>query len=333
MTLSRRAALAGLTTLTGCAHIAPPPATLPEALAASIGDGLDGLIVHVDRRGHAPQSHAAGWKDAWQRVPAEPQALFKIASISKLYIAAAAARLVAGGQLSLDRTLADYLPATAPDIPNADRITLRQLLQHRSGIFNFTDSRRFPWFDPPQDLAGHLVWVRGQPAAFEPGARHRYSNTNYLLIGAILDRVLGRSHHRYIDEALLMPLGLRQTFHRSSEVHPSRLVSGRHPAHAGDLKAVDHAAPGGSMVASAQDVAVFLRALNDGSLLPPDEQALYTRLYVLEHTGLLPGYMSIARHQHDLDAVIVLFASSSGAPGWHVAESAYARVVRALRNA
>lgn len=324
--MKRRTAVATLAGLAwaGRCHAHP----LPDTLA----DGIDGLIACVDRRGHPPHTSATGWKDKANRTPADPLALFKIASLSKLYIAAAAAKLVAAGRLPLDGTLATLLPAVANELPNADRITLKQLLQHRSGLFNFTDSPQFPWFDPPRDLAGHLALLRGRPALFEPGARHRYSNTNYLLVGALLDRALGHSHHRYIDEALLAPLGLTQTFHRTADVEPGRLASARHPAHAGDLKTLDWAAPGGSMAATAQDVGAFLRALIDGRLLTAQERAVYASVYAFEHTGLLPGYFSIARHHRELDAVVVLFANTSGEARWGQVEAAYGRVVRGLRR-
>ena len=77
-----------------------------SALAGSVGGHLDGLIVYIDRKGSAPESHAAGWKDRAAGTPNDAQALFKLASISKLYIAAATVKLVAGRQLSLDETLA-----------------------------------------------------------------------------------------------------------------------------------------------------------------------------------------------------------------------------------
>lgn len=332
MTLTRRAMLAGLGALGGCAHLSPLPATLPEVLAESTGDRLDGLIVYVDRKGHAPRSGAAGWKDRASRAPSDPQALFKIASISKLYIAAAAARLAARRQLSLDGTLAEYLPDLTQDIVNADRITLRQLLQHRSGLFNITDAPQFPWFAPLPDLAGYVALARGKPAVFEPGARHHYSNTNYLFIGALLDRRLGYSHQRYIAQELLAPLGLTHTYADLAQADTARLVGGHHPAHTGDLKTVAYPIPGGSMVATARDVGIFLRALRDGTLLAKDEQALYSSVYVYEHTGLLPGYLSIVRHHRELDAVVVLFANTSAADAWGQIEAAYTRVIRVLQR-
>ena len=133
-------------------------------------------------------------------MPADPQALFKIGSISKLYIATAVAKLVNNGSLSLDDTLADYLPELAERIEYADQITLRMMAQHRSGIPNFTNQDEFDWFTPQRDIDRVLELVLDKPADFEPDARTSYSNTNYLLIGRILDKVLGYSHHQYIDE-------------------------------------------------------------------------------------------------------------------------------------
>src|SRR5690606_8157722 len=98
--------------------------------------------------------------------------LFKIASISKLYIAAATAKLVSTNQLSLDRTLSDYLPQLAGRIENAEKITLRMLLQHRSGIPNFIDDPEFPWENLPTETEGFLKLLIDKPANFEPDNRY-----------------------------------------------------------------------------------------------------------------------------------------------------------------
>ncbi len=144
---------------------------------------FDGIIVYADKKGREPEFYSAGWKNRENKVPADPHALFKIASISKLYIAVATAKLVNNKSLSLDKTLADYLPELAGRIENADRITLRMLLQHRSGIPNFTDDPRFPWFKPFTNTNETLNLVLDKPADFKPDSRYSYSNTNYLLIG------------------------------------------------------------------------------------------------------------------------------------------------------
>jgi len=120
--------------------------------------------------------------------PADAQALFKIGSLSKLYVATAAAKLVHAKVLSLDGTVADYLPELVGRIEYADQITLRMLLQHRSGIPNYTDSDEFDWVAPPADASEGLALIRDKSADFKPGTDYGYSNTNFLLVGSILDQ-------------------------------------------------------------------------------------------------------------------------------------------------
>lgn len=182
------------------AWLQPLPDTVQEQVDEAIEHGLDGIIVYVDQTGKSPAVYASGWKDRANRVPADPHAFFKIASISKLYIATAAAKLVDDQRLSLDDTLTDNLPALAGRIENADQITLSMLLRHRSGIPNFTDQNEFDWSKRQADPSENLELVLDEPAVFRPDTRYRYSNTNYLLVAAIMDQVLGYSHLRFIDK-------------------------------------------------------------------------------------------------------------------------------------
>jgi CubicO group peptidase (beta-lactamase class C family) len=322
----------------------PLPDTVQEQVEKGIDHGLDGMIVYVDQAGQPPAAYAAGWKDRAAEVPADPQALFKIGSISKLYIAAAAAKLVCAGSLSLDDTLAEHLPELADRIEYADRITLRMMLQHRSGIPNFVDQPGYPWFETLPDRDAYLAFALDQPADFAPDSEVRYSNTGYLLIGDILDKVLGYSHHQYIQDEILAPLGLTQTFSLLSQVDLADVAGGYHVGVDDDLKAIDHLSPGGSMIATAQDVAIFLRALNDGTLFNADEQAVYSSIYEYGHTGWVIGYQSIARYHPDIDTVVVQFVSTTGgtpilpffdtAGGTKVmvSEVVYNRIVRILRG-
>jgi len=125
--------------------IAPLPDTVQEQVDDAIDYGLDGIIVYVDQAGQPPAFYAAGWKNKLTQQPANPHALFKIGSIHKLYIATAIAKLVDDGSLSLDDMLADYFPELVGRIKYADQITLRMMVQHRSGIPNFTDDTEFDW--------------------------------------------------------------------------------------------------------------------------------------------------------------------------------------------
>ena len=314
------------------ALLTPLPATVQEQVDKAIDYGADGIIVYVDRGGEPPRTYTAGWKDRDKKIPAAADDLFKIASISKLYIAAAAAKLVANHTLSLDKTVADYLPDLKGKIANADQITLRMLLQHRSGIPNFVDVPGFPWGSPPQTFDETLAFVKGKPADFEPNSKYRYSNTNYLLIGKIMDNALGYSHHKYIKDEILKPLGLNHTFGLLSEVNPDDVMSGYTVGYEPDIKMNDFVTPGGSMVATISDVGIFLRALNTGTLLNEEEQSIYSSVYQYEHTGLLPGYESIARYYKDMDTVVVLFMNTSGGKMWNVAEIVYKKIVRILRK-
>ncbi|MCB0727950.1 MAG: beta-lactamase family protein [Ignavibacteriae bacterium] len=313
------------------AWIIPLPDTVQEQVDEAIDLGLDGIIVYVDIAGKPPEFYAAGWHDRKNKIPAYPEALFKIASISKLYVAVSVAKLVNEKQLSLDKTLADYLPELLGRIDNADKITLRMMVQHRSGIPNYTDSPGY-WENAPKSYKENIGLVLDKPADFEPDEKYSYSNTNYLLIGEILDKTLGYSHHLYIRNEILNPLELNNTYSLLSEVDINKVMSGYDEGFDGDLKDNSFISPAGSMLATAQDVGIFLRALNDGSLLNENEQAIYSSIYVFEHTGLLPGYSSIARYHKDIDAVVVQFVNTSGGYSWNLSEIVYDRIVKILRS-
>ena len=92
--------------------------------------------------------------------------------------------------------------------------------------------------------------------------------------------------------------------------------------------------PAGSMVATAEDVGLFLRALNDGSVFNEGEQEIYSSIYSYEHTGLLPGYQSIAKYHKDIDTVVIQFNNTTDFNGnkWNLAEILYKRVVKIIRK-
>jgi len=312
--------------------VSPLPDSVQKQVDAAINYGLDGIIVYVDKKGAAPEFYTAGWKNRENKVPADAQALFKIASISKLYIAAATARLVNNQSLSLDQTLSEYLPEIAGKIENSGEITLRMMLQHRSGIPDFIRDPRLPWSNLPPHSEAFLELALNKPAQFKPDSRRSYSNTNYLLIGNILDNTLGYSHRQYIQKELLQPLNLSHTYGLLNEADVDEMTSGYYIGYEGDLKTQNYVCPGGSMVSTAKEVGTFLRALNDGSLLSKDEQSVYSSIYEYEHTGVLPGYSSIARHHREIDTVVIMFVNTSGGNSWTKLEAIYNRVVKILHK-
>ncbi len=239
------------------AYLKPLPRTVQEQVEDAIDYDLDGIVVYVDRGGKEPGFYSAGWKDRDRRQPADPHALFKIGSISKLYIAAACAMLISDGMFSLDDTLADYFPELVGRLENADRITLEMLLRHRTGIPDWIDDPDFPWTTSFADVDAYLALVLDDPAGFGPGSRYDYSNTNYLLIGDILDKAMGYPHQQYIQSEILAPLGLTHTYGTLSEVDSSQVSSGYYIGYDGDVKLLDIVVPGGSMVATAEDKKYF----------------------------------------------------------------------------
>lgn len=177
-----------------------------------------------------------------------------------MYVAVATAKLVNDNRLSLDKTLADYFPELVGRIENAEKITLRLMVQHRSGIPNYTDYPGF-WENPPKSREETLELALDLPANFKPGEDYGYSNTNYLLLSKLIDTVVGYSRHQYIKEEILIPLGLNNTFGSLSEVNIDDVMSGYYVGYESDLKTDEY-----GMLATAEDVGIFLRALNDGSL-------------------------------------------------------------------
>ena len=309
------------------AWILPLPDSVQGQLDQAIGHGFEGMIVYVDRAGESPQYFTSGWHNRDTKTPAKSEALFKIASIGKLYDAVAVTKLVSDGRLSLDKTIADYLPELVGRIENADKITLRLMIQHRSGIPNYTDAPGF--WENPLGYDESLALILDKPSNFEPGTDYEYCNTNYLLLDRIMDNVLGYDKFRFVREKILHPLNLHNTFGSLSEVNIDDVMSGYHLGHPYDLKDDEY-----GMVATAEDVGTFVRALNDGSLFEPGEQELYSSIYEYEHSGWVPGYQSFAKYHEDLDAVIVEFYSTTDSKlyYWNLSEIINSRIVKILKK-
>ncbi len=312
------------------AWIVPLPDTIQEQVEQSLSYGFDGVIVYVDETGKQPAFYVAGYHNTEQKIPANPKALFKIASISKLYHAATITKLINDKSLSLDKTLAEYFPELKDRIENADGITLRMLVQHRSGIPNFTNHPNF-WNDPTQSNEAALELILDLPANFEPNADYEYSNTNYLLLSMLIEKVTGQNSFTVIKEKILKPLELKNTFGSISEINTDDLMSGYYIGIEKDIKTTDY----GSMIATVEDVGIFLRALNDGTLLNENEMKMYASIYKFNHGGLIPGYQSMAEYHKDIDTVVIQFMNTTNFEGyqWNLLQITHSRVVKILRKA
>ncbi len=203
------------------------------------------------------------------------------------------------------------------------------MVQHRSGLPIFTDHPGY--WDNPQDRSKDVLeYALDLPANFEPDASYEYCNTNYLLLSRLIDKVVGYSHNQYIKEEILIPLELNNTFISLSEVNIDDMMSGYYVGYEEDLKTSDY----GSMIATAQDVGLFLRALNDGSVFKEGGQEIYSSIYVYEHGGLIPGYQSLAEYHEDIDTVVVQFINTTDFDGydWNLSEILINRVIKIVKR-
>jgi len=222
----------------------------------------------------------------------------------------------------------DSLPDLVGRIENADKITLRLMMQHRSGIPNFTDAPNF-WAAPTGTYEESLALISGMPANFEPGEDYEYCNTNYLLINKIMDEELGYGNFQFIQEEILTRLILYNTFPSVSAVNLDEVMSGYHVGYPHDLKENDY-----GMHATAADVGTFLRSLNDGSLFDEGEQEIYSSIYEYKHSGWVPGYQSFAEYYQEFDAVVVVFYSTTDAKlyNWNLSEIINSRIIKILKK-
>lgn len=315
----------------------PPPAggfvatSLGDALEYGLSQGVDGLWLYVREGQGEPIVLTDGIEERSRAVPAFAGSQFKIASVSKLFIGAAAIRASTDGLLQLDDTLASWLPAESGRIANADEITVRQLLQHRSGVPDFDTADGFSWSQPHTDEDALLELIYDLPADFSPGTRYSYSNTNYLLVGRILNAALGYHHHVFARSQILDPLGMADTVSLLEDTSIDRMAHGYW--NGVDRTTQDYRIPGGSMISTIGDVGIFIDALALGQFLTADEDLEFQALYDgYGHSGWLPGYQSIARYVADIDATVVVFVNMTGGNSEAAISEVHAAVVDYLRR-
>ena len=308
------------------AWILPLPDSVLAQADEAIEHGFDGIVVYVDKGEEEPKTYTSGWHDREKKIPAKPTALFKIASIGKLYNAVAIAKLVNSGRLSLDKTVADYFPEFADRMEYADQITLKHLVQHKSGIPNYSNHPGY-WGNPTKTDQETMELILDLPANFKPGEDYEYCNTNYLLIRLLIEKELGYSIFQFFTEEILASLDLHNTYENLNAVNMDEVMSGYHVGYGEDLKLGEW-----GMLATAQDVGGFVRALNDGSVFKEGEQEIYASIYEYKHSGWVPGYQSFAEYHKDIDAVVVEFYNTTDDKlyMWNAAEIVNSRILKII---
>jgi D-alanyl-D-alanine carboxypeptidase len=285
-----------ITCLAGLGLPAPAPATtsappaLQQALDKLVSDGVPGAIA-LERDGGQEWHAASGVADLATKRPIRPTDRFRIGSMTKAYVSTVVLQLAGERRLSLDDSVEHWLPGV---VPGGDAITVRQLLNHTSGLYNYIDGEFYLQLlrDPlrtwqPLELVQRAV---AQPPLFAPGTSWSYSNTNYILLGLIVaavDRAPAplqtASPALEVYRRIVAPLGLRHTSFPLTDPD----IRGRHangyaidlPPQLGLPAILDTtrsnpswAWTAGAIVSTLDDVADFHRALFGGRLLAPDQQ-------------------------------------------------------------
>jgi CubicO group peptidase (beta-lactamase class C family)/predicted aspartyl protease len=190
-----------------------PNNDLVNSLAALVDravekDQFSGVVL-LARDGKPVLSRAWGFADAAHKIPNREDTKFNLGSINKIFTQVAIAQLAAAGKLSLDDTVRKHLP----DYPSpiADRITIAQLIEHKSGMGDFFGREFMKSPNSVRKLADYLPLFADKPLEFEPGTSQRYSNAGYIVLGLIIERLSGQSYYDYVRDHIFKPAGMTST--------------------------------------------------------------------------------------------------------------------------
>lgn len=281
----RRMLLACLAGVAGIASLAEPALAaegpgkptpkLQQALDRVVAAGAPGAAVLV-RDGDRTIRLSSGYGNLAPKTPIRVSDRIRIGGLTKSYTATVVLQLVAEKKLALGDTVERWVPGV---ISNGDAVTIRQLLNHTSGIFDLSKDERIlaPYLqgdlthvlDP---LAGVRIAAEHGPV-FAPGADLLYSNTNYFLLAMIVEKATGKSFASELRRRIFQPLGLHQTTYPNSSEITGSYIHGYIPVDSGpfDVTPWSPTAFGaaGAILSNADDVTRFYRALLQGRLLTP----------------------------------------------------------------
>jgi D-alanyl-D-alanine carboxypeptidase len=286
--LTLAAGLAGLAcTMPAASASTPGRRTLQDQVNAIHHTGTVGVLAEVTGP-RGPRYATAGQASTATGSPVRAHDEFRIGSASKTFIATVLLQLAGAGRLSLNDTVAHWLPGVVSGHGNdGSQITVRELLQHTSGIYDYTQdfpevasaagfqAGRFTTYTPAQLVA---IAMRHKPA-FAPGTSWSYSNTNYILAGMIISKITGRSWEQEVGQRIIRPLGLRHTI--TPYTYPS--IPGPHmdgysslgsgPAINVTVANMTYAGAAGALISTTADLTRFYQALIGGRLLRPAQLA------------------------------------------------------------
>jgi CubicO group peptidase (beta-lactamase class C family) len=268
-------------------------------------------------------------------IPNAPDVKFRLGSLTKQFTATLVLLLQQDGKLNIADPVGKYLG----NAPKAwDRITLTNLLGHTSGITNFTDIKEFgTWSANPRTVEEEIAFFRDKPLDFEPGTKFDYSNSNFEVLGAVIEKVSGKKYVEMLRERIFDPLGMKDTGLDEDDLVLPKRAQGYHPDKAGIVVARSESMSvpwaAGSMYSTTGDLLKWERALFDGKVLNADSLKLMTTagkgnyglgvgvsdkdgMKVVEHGGGIEGFNTHLTYVPDKKITIVVLSNVNGAaPG------------------
>jgi D-alanyl-D-alanine carboxypeptidase len=247
--------------------------------------GYPGLLVAIYSPQHGQWLGAGGYARIEEREKMRVTNIHYIESVTKTFTAVAVMMLVEEGKLGLDKPMKTYLPEFYwKNVPNGEQVTVRQLLNHTSGIPSYTDNLKFISdafnnYTLPISPEDYIRYVKGKKALFAAGTDYSYSNTNYTLLAKIMDNVTG-NHAVFMQQRIFDALDLKHTYYHATPGYPQpsglvnayfdRLADGK-IENVSDVQNKFTASFIGEdgMLSNVYDLTVFIRALFNGQLVKP----------------------------------------------------------------
>lgn len=230
-----------------------------------------GFVVLVDRPNKPIWLKAYGVSDREKNIKTKASDLYRIASSTKPFIATLVIKLAMNNQLKLGDKLSDYLGEKyLHNIENAKQVTIKQLLSMQSGLYNYTDNPKFTTYvhqhpNHHWTALDALAFARNMPAVSAPGKSNEYSNTNYILLGLVVEKVTGHSLVTELQTKIFDPLNLKHTYLEKHQTIPYSIVPG-YVYDKGQNKNISmindgHGLADGGIVSNAEDLNHFIRSL------------------------------------------------------------------------
>lgn len=241
---------------------------------AAAEDRFSGVVM-LAKDGRPVLTKAWGYADPAKAIPNKTDTKFNLGSINKFFTKVAIGQLAAAGKLSLSDTIRKHLPDYPS--PAADKITIEQLVEHRSGLGDIFGPKFMASHAKLRTLADYEQLFATEPLLFEPGTSQKYSNAGYVVLGLIIEKVSGQSYYDYVRDHITKPLGMNDTASYAVDENVPNRATGltkRGPegplperrANMNTLPARGSSAGGG--YSTAADLLRFANALVAGKLLP-----------------------------------------------------------------